>query len=353
MCRSSRRSPCSQGRASRRTGSTRTTHARSTSTTRWRSAGCVAATCWRWPHSTRHRACCSFRSTRHQPTVRRSDATTGVWRATWSWDTLGVPGLTTLSTLPLPDDPNAYAIGWTTDHRIPLEDRWGSWYVTGAPPALRHLGNTTAPMASVPGPDADPAPVLDTLEGLFDPLRLSHPLQRHRGAARAGASDAHDQPAGPHGVGDPRGQLRSRARRTTVRRPDRGGDPGHGERARRLSPARPRGAASPRHPQHLWIRSAVLGPGPVRQPGPVAAPARPRRPGYSRYPCSFLIYTDAFDALPERAKDAVYRRMWELLSKEATEDRAPRLTLDKRRAVVEILRDTKPNLPAYFQGAVR
>ena len=72
-----------------------------------------------------------------------------------------------------------------------------------------------------------------------------------------------------------------------------------------------------------------------------------------RYPCSFLIYTDAFDALPERAKDAVYRRMWEVLSGQATDDRYTRITLNDRRAVVEILRDTKPDLPAYFQAAVQ
>jgi len=29
-----------------------------------------------------------------------------------------------------------------------------------------------------------------------------------------------------------------------------------------------------------------------------------------RYPCSYMIYSDAFDALPSEAKDAIYRRMW-------------------------------------------
>ena len=72
-----------------------------------------------------------------------------------------------------------------------------------------------------------------------------------------------------------------------------------------------------------------------------------------RYPCSFLIYADAFDALPERAKDAVYRRMWEVLSGQATADRYTSLTLDDRRAVVDILRDTKPDLPPYFQTSPR
>ncbi len=33
-----------------------------------------------------------------------------------------------------------------------------------------------------------------------------------------------------------------------------------------------------------------------------------------RYPCSYMIYSDAFDAMPAVAKDRIYRRMWEVLS---------------------------------------
>ena len=33
-----------------------------------------------------------------------------------------------------------------------------------------------------------------------------------------------------------------------------------------------------------------------------------------KYPCSYLIYSPAFDALPARAKDPIYRRMWQVLS---------------------------------------
>ena len=69
-----------------------------------------------------------------------------------------------------------------------------------------------------------------------------------------------------------------------------------------------------------------------------------------RYPCSPLIYTDAFEALPIRAKDAVYRRMWEILSGAATEDRYQRLTQEDRVAIVEILRNTKTDLPDYFRA---
>ena len=59
-----------------------------------------------------------------------------------------------------------------------------------------------------------------------------------------------------------------------------------------------------------------------------------------RYPCSYMIYSEAFDALPAATKDRVYRRMWCILSADKTHA--------DRKAVVEILRDTKPDLPAYF-----
>jgi hypothetical protein len=70
-----------------------------------------------------------------------------------------------------------------------------------------------------------------------------------------------------------------------------------------------------------------------------------------KYPCSYLIYSPAFDALPPGAKDPIYRRMWEVLS---GQERDPRyrtaLSREDRRAIVEILRDTKRDLPSYFHG---
>ena len=71
-----------------------------------------------------------------------------------------------------------------------------------------------------------------------------------------------------------------------------------------------------------------------------------------RYPCSYMIYTEAFDALPGIAKDAVYERMWEVLSGHADEAPYARLTRADRRVIVEILRDTKPDLPTYFDQPV-
>ena len=72
-----------------------------------------------------------------------------------------------------------------------------------------------------------------------------------------------------------------------------------------------------------------------------------------RYPCSYMIYTPAFDALPELARDAVYARLWEVLSGDVADERYARLSLSDRRAVVDILLDTKPELPVFFDGVVR
>src|SRR4030095_14084214 len=73
-----------------------------------------------------------------------------------------------------------------------------------------------------------------------------------------------------------------------------------------------------------------------------------------RSPCSYLIYSPAFDALPPLAKDPIYRRMWEVLSGQEQDPRyRAALSLADRRAIVEILRDTKKDLPAYFQNVTR
>jgi len=73
-----------------------------------------------------------------------------------------------------------------------------------------------------------------------------------------------------------------------------------------------------------------------------------------KYPCSYLIYSPAFDALPPAAKEPIYKRMWEVLSGQERDARyKTALSLADRRAIVEILRDTKKDLPQYFQGAVK
>jgi hypothetical protein len=72
-----------------------------------------------------------------------------------------------------------------------------------------------------------------------------------------------------------------------------------------------------------------------------------------RYPCSYLIYSDAFDAIPEPAKDYVYHRLLQILSGQDQSEDFARLTAQDRKAVLEILLQTKPGLPAEWQDYAR
>jgi hypothetical protein len=71
-----------------------------------------------------------------------------------------------------------------------------------------------------------------------------------------------------------------------------------------------------------------------------------------RYPLSYMVYDAAFDALPGPILERVYRRLFDVLT-EKDEERhtSARLTHADRRAILEILTDTKSNLPAYWRAA--
>ena len=64
-----------------------------------------------------------------------------------------------------------------------------------------------------------------------------------------------------------------------------------------------------------------------------------------RYPCSYMVYSEAFDGLPPVVKNAVYRRMIQILSGADRQPKYSRLSSDDRRSVLEILRNTKPGFP--------
>ena len=69
-----------------------------------------------------------------------------------------------------------------------------------------------------------------------------------------------------------------------------------------------------------------------------------------RHPCSYMIYSAQFEKLPADAKTAVYQRLWTILSGKETDARYRHLSASDRRAVLEILRETKTDLPKYFLG---
>ena len=276
-----------------------------------------------------------------------------------SWDTLGVPGPQVISMFPMPDDPNAYASGHPTDHRSRLEDRWGGWYVTGSHGGVAHMGNVE--VEAVEDPHATfgvVPPVIESMEGRFDLdgfptpysdivalMVLEHQAHMTNLITRIGWE-----------------ARRVEHRAEMVAPADRGRSTDDG-RFREIVDE----AAVELVDYLLFVDEAPLPPGVAggsgftgmfSARGPRDARGRSLREisldgRLFRYPCSYMIYTEAFDALPEAALDAIYRRMWAVLSGEVTESPYDRLALADRQAIVEILRDTKPGLPEYIGAVTR
>jgi len=250
-----------------------------------------------------------------------------------------VPGMFLGSVFPGPDGTTMYGPAYTTDHRTPFEIRYGGWYVTGTHKADRHMGNAVAHDSADLAAMVTPQTVHVTdLAGRFDMTGYPSPH-----------SDLVALIVLEH-------QAKLLNLMTRVAWEARIGS----KEAGRTIDA----AAAELVDYLLFVDEAPL-------PGPIAGTSRfaehfasqgPRdRKGRSlrdlslgermlRYPCSYLIYSAPFDALPAVAKDAVYARLWQILTGVETHRRYDRLTADDRQAIVEILRDTKPDLPAYFAG---
>ena len=199
--------------------------------------------------------------------------------------TLDVAGTLVRSTYTAADgSPMLIYGGSVVDDRTPIEDRWGGWFVTGAPETLRHLGN------SVIGPQGDPK-AMESLHDrttsdvaalmVFDhQMHMADLIIRIGWEARAGMN---------RGLADTARELVDYL---------------------------------------LFVDEAPLPVAIGRGSSGFAAIFEARGPRDSkgrslrdldlqrrlmRYPCSYMIYSEAFDALPAEAKDAIYKRMWQVL----------------------------------------
>jgi hypothetical protein len=255
-----------------------------------------------------------------------------------SWDTLGVPGFFLMSTLTVPDDKNTYASGFSSDHRKDFDTRWGGWYVTGNIGSLVHMGNV--PVSRTDQPARAGARPLKSLDERFD--------------IRGFPSHGSDVVALM--VLDHQAHMMNLITRTGWEaRLAAAGD------ARQT--ARVDEAAVDLVDYMLFVYEAPLT-GAVRGTsgfaekfaglGPVDSHGRSLRQldldrRLLKYRCSYMIYAEAFDGMPSLAKDAVYRRLWHVLSGQERSKPYAQVSLADRRAIVEILRETKKGLPDYFK----
>jgi len=65
-----------------------------------------------------------------------------------------------------------------------------------------------------------------------------------------------------------------------------------------------------------------------------------------RYPLSYLVYSEQFDALQVPAKEQFFRRVREILTGSDTSKDFSNLSDADRKAILEILNDTKPEFAA-------
>src|SRR5262249_19308091 len=70
------------------------------------------------------------------------------------------------------------------------------------------------------------------------------------------------------------------------------------------------------------------------------------------YPCSYMIYSKAFEALPFATKRLVYAQMRDILTGRLAEPRYSRISRLDRQAIIEILRDTKSDWPECCSAGI-
>jgi hypothetical protein len=260
-----------------------------------------------------------------------------------------VPGLLMFSTT-RPELTQFSGIPRHIDQGDPLNRRFGGWFVTGSTGRVSHMGNDIAAL------DGRASREIGSVDGLFDAegyQSLSSDVVAHLVFThQAGMTNLLTRAGWEARTLDP------------VLHPSSTSS----SQQQAAIDAVLRGVASEVVDHLLFVDEAKLSE-PVRGSSGFAerfSAGGPRdRKGRSfyqldlknrlmRYPCSYLIYSPAFDALPPLVKDPIYRRLWELLSGRENDARyRTALSRSDRQAIVEILRDTKKDLPGYFQNVER
>lgn len=277
----------------------------------------------------------TLETTDDEPRLQRQGACLGCH---YSLATLGVPGFFARS---VPTAVDGRTLPWlgnaTVSHATPMAERWGGWFVTGDVGANDHLGNALLQndrLQELPPleraaptdlrarfPSGYLTPYSDVVAHLvFDhQLLMMNVLTRVGWDFRVALAEGKDLATLARTI-DEAVEYLLFAGEVTLE-PVRGTS-GFAEAFSKLGPHDDRG----RSLRELQLDGRLM-----------------------RYPLSYLIYSDAFDGLPAEARDAMYHRLWDVLSSAVTGARYSHLSIADRAAIVEILIATKPGLPAYFR----
>lgn len=272
--------------------------------------------------------------------------------------TRGVPGVLLRSVYPAGSGVlTPRAPQYITDQKSPLKERWGGWYVSGA---LAGATMANAAVVTAPGGPSRSLPELAPLTNRFDPaaylapasdpvalLVLGHQAQMHnlitlvnyqtrltlhaQGLAEDARVSLDSLPAeAREKITRPAEQL-LRYMLFSHETPLGGLDAA--QVIAESGFARHFAAQGSRDGRRRSLRDFDL------------------HDRIFRYPCSYLIYSSAFDALPEPGKTYLYHRLFQVLTgQDQSEDFAHLSPID-RQAILAILRATKRGLPGEWRDA--
>ncbi len=241
--------------------------------------------------------------------------------------TLGVPGLVVASSyIPEGAEVEHARGGFVTDDRTAIADRWGGWYISGDLGGQKSHGIPIGP--GLP-PHFDTSPYLSPNSDVVALMTLEHQTRMTNLITRVGwdyriaAADGKLEEAKPKleaAIEDMVGYMLF-ADEAPLSAPIKGVST-----FTKTFPER-----GPRDKQGRSLRDFDL------------------HTRLFKYPLSYMIYDKAFDSLPDWPRERIYRRLYEVLTGKDTSKTFARLSAEDRRNVLEILRDTKPNLPAYWR----
>lgn len=240
---------------------------------------------------------------------------------------------------------------FSTTQSSPFEKRWGGWYVTGTYGDLRHMGNTISPknvrsdeLDREPGANltdlkdlVDTSPYLQPTSDVIPLMVLAHQVEMHNLLARGNFEARQAQ----HYDGVMNKAL------------ERDADYISDSTQRRVASIGEKIVSCLLYSDEAPLTSTVKGvtkyAEEFQQQGPFDEQGRSLRDfdlqqRLFRYPCSYLIYSDAFDGLPAIVKEYVSGRLFTILNDTTGEDDFPHLTQTDRSNILSILKETKPEL---------
>ncbi|HVW02680.1 MAG TPA: hypothetical protein VHB77_20150 [Planctomycetaceae bacterium] len=246
---------------------------------------------------------------------------------------------------------------FVTTSQSPLADRWGGWYVTGTHGAQKHMGNAVASKPEE-ADELQKSPQGLNVTDLSRFFNTSLYLTPHSDitALMVAEHQTYLQNALAKAAGEAKRAVRdSEVLNKALNRPvDELTDSGRS----RIQHTGDRLVRALLCCQEARLTDKITGTSDFAKEfeshGPRDRQGRSLRDldlerRLFRYPCSYLIYSPAFDRLPEVLKEYVWQKLWSVLSGQDQSADFAHLSAEDRQGIVEILRETKPDLPAYWR----